>query len=187
MVKSRMNAEILIVDDERAVRQAIAAILGDEGYSVRHAAESQAAIAEIEARAPGVVLLGHLAGGLQARRPGGARSDQADPPGGAGHRDQRPRHDRDRGQGDQEGRLRLSREAVQRRPAAAADRAGARSHQAQARERRAQAEARRRPRADRQVERDPAGAQRDLAGGADRQPGADHRRPRASARRSWRG
>jgi two-component system nitrogen regulation response regulator NtrX len=57
MVKSRMNAEILIVDDERAVRQAIAAILGDEGYSVRHAAESQAAIAEIEARSPGVVLL----------------------------------------------------------------------------------------------------------------------------------
>jgi two-component system nitrogen regulation response regulator NtrX len=57
MTKSRMNAEILIVDDERSVRQAIAAILGDEGYSVRHAAESQAALAEIEARAPAVVLL----------------------------------------------------------------------------------------------------------------------------------
>jgi two-component system nitrogen regulation response regulator NtrX len=52
-----MSAEILIVDDERAVRQAIATILDDEGYSVRHAAESQAALAEIEARAPGVVLL----------------------------------------------------------------------------------------------------------------------------------
>ena len=52
-----MKAEILIVDDEPAVRQAIAAILGDEGYSVRQAAEGQAALAEIEARAPGVVLL----------------------------------------------------------------------------------------------------------------------------------
>ena len=57
MAKPRMNAEILIVDDERAVRQAIAAILGDEGYSVRHAADSQTALAEVEARAPAVVLL----------------------------------------------------------------------------------------------------------------------------------
>jgi two-component system, NtrC family, nitrogen regulation response regulator NtrX len=57
MAKSRTNAEILIVDDERSIRQAIAAILGDEGYSVRHAAEGQAAIAEIEARAPAAVLL----------------------------------------------------------------------------------------------------------------------------------
>src|SRR5918996_134899 len=52
-----MSTEVLIVDDERAVRQAIAAILCDEGYSVRQAAEGLGALAEIEARPPGVVLL----------------------------------------------------------------------------------------------------------------------------------
>ena len=34
---------------ERAVREAIAAILGDEGYSVRQAGDGPAALAEIEA------------------------------------------------------------------------------------------------------------------------------------------
>jgi two-component system nitrogen regulation response regulator NtrX len=52
-----MSAEILIVDDEREVRQAIAAILTDEGFSVRHAADAAAGLAEIEARPPSVVLL----------------------------------------------------------------------------------------------------------------------------------
>src|SRR5918995_7325057 len=52
-----MSAEVLIVDDERAVRQAIAAILCDEGYSVRQAADGQGALTEIEARPPSVVLL----------------------------------------------------------------------------------------------------------------------------------
>ena len=52
-----MNADILIVDDEREVREAIAAILDDEGYRVRHAADGRAAHAEIDARAPGLVLL----------------------------------------------------------------------------------------------------------------------------------
>jgi two-component system nitrogen regulation response regulator NtrX len=52
-----MTAEILIVDDEPEVRNAIAAILGDEGFEVRHASEGRAALVEIEARTPGVVLL----------------------------------------------------------------------------------------------------------------------------------
>ena len=50
---------------------------------------------------------------------------QARPSRSAGDHVQRPRHDRDRGRRDQEGRLRLHREAVQVRPAAAADRARA--------------------------------------------------------------
>jgi len=52
-----MTADILIVDDEREVRQAIAAILGDEGYAVRQAADGIAALTEIEARPPALVLL----------------------------------------------------------------------------------------------------------------------------------
>ncbi|HSA80083.1 MAG TPA: sigma-54 dependent transcriptional regulator [Geminicoccaceae bacterium] len=52
-----MTGDILIVDDEPAVREAIAAILGDEGYSVRQAADGLAALAEIEARPPNLVLL----------------------------------------------------------------------------------------------------------------------------------
>ena len=52
-----MTGEILIVDDEPAVREAIAAILADEGYDVRHAATAPAALAEIESRPPALVLL----------------------------------------------------------------------------------------------------------------------------------
>ena len=35
-VRVRMTSDVLIVDDEPEVREAIAAILGDEGYEVRH-------------------------------------------------------------------------------------------------------------------------------------------------------
>jgi two-component system nitrogen regulation response regulator NtrX len=52
-----MTADVLIVDDEPEVRDAIAAILGDEGYEVRHAADGAAALAEIGARPPSVALL----------------------------------------------------------------------------------------------------------------------------------
>ena len=52
-----MTSDVLIVDDEPEVREAIAAILGDEGYEVRHAADGRAALAEIDARPPGVMLL----------------------------------------------------------------------------------------------------------------------------------
>ena len=55
-VRVRMT-DVLIVDDEPAVREAIAAILGDEGYEVRHAADGRAALAEIDTRPPGVMLL----------------------------------------------------------------------------------------------------------------------------------
>jgi len=52
-----MKGDILIVDDEPAVREAIAAILGDEGYSVRQASDGPAALTEIESRPPSLVLL----------------------------------------------------------------------------------------------------------------------------------
>src|ERR671919_4004 len=52
-----MTADVLIVDDEPEVRDAIAAILGDEGYEVRHAADGQSALAQFGSRPPGVALL----------------------------------------------------------------------------------------------------------------------------------
>jgi two-component system nitrogen regulation response regulator NtrX len=52
-----MTTDVLIVDDEPEVRDAIAAILGDEGYEVRHASDGRAALAEIDGRQPGVMLL----------------------------------------------------------------------------------------------------------------------------------
>jgi len=52
-----MTTDILIVDDEPGIREAIAAILEDEGYTPRGAAESDAALAAVAARQPALVLL----------------------------------------------------------------------------------------------------------------------------------
>ena len=52
-----MSPEILIVDDERDIRELVAGVLSDEGYTCRTAADSTAALAEVDAKRPGVVLL----------------------------------------------------------------------------------------------------------------------------------
>jgi len=52
-----MSTDILIVDDEVAIREVVAAILEDEGYVPREAGDSDQALAEIERRRPGLVLL----------------------------------------------------------------------------------------------------------------------------------
>ncbi len=49
--------DILIVDDELAIREIVGEILEDEGYRVRQAADSREALEEIERRVPGLVLL----------------------------------------------------------------------------------------------------------------------------------
>jgi two-component system nitrogen regulation response regulator NtrX len=50
-------ADILIVDDEPEVRDAVAAILEDEGFATRQAADGESALAAIDARLPSVALL----------------------------------------------------------------------------------------------------------------------------------
>ena len=50
-------SDILIVDDERDIRELIADILRDEGYSTRLAADSDAAMAAINAEPPALVIL----------------------------------------------------------------------------------------------------------------------------------
>ncbi len=52
-----MALEILIVDDERDIRELVAGVLGDEGYECRTAADSTGALAEIDERRPSLVLL----------------------------------------------------------------------------------------------------------------------------------
>lgn len=52
-----MALEILIVDDERDIRELVAGVLSDEGYECRTAAGSEDALAAIDARRPSLVLL----------------------------------------------------------------------------------------------------------------------------------
>lgn len=52
-----MALEILIVDDERDIRELVAGVLGDEGYVCRTAANSTGALAAIDERRPSLVLL----------------------------------------------------------------------------------------------------------------------------------
>ncbi len=52
-----MALEILIVDDERDIRELVSGVLSDEGYECRTAADSTAALAAIDERRPSLVLL----------------------------------------------------------------------------------------------------------------------------------
>lgn len=49
--------EILVVDDERSMRQALRGLLEREGYAVRTAADGEAALAEFRRQRPDLVLL----------------------------------------------------------------------------------------------------------------------------------
>ena len=52
-----MAHEFLIVDDEADIRQIIARVLNDEGYETRGAADSDSTLAEIQMRAPTLLIL----------------------------------------------------------------------------------------------------------------------------------
>ena len=52
-----MALDILIVDDERDIRDLVAGVLSDEGYECRTAGDSQAALDAIDQRRPSLVLL----------------------------------------------------------------------------------------------------------------------------------
>ncbi len=52
-----MALEVLVVDDEADIRELVAGVLQDEGYSVRTAADSSSALEAIEDRRPSLVLL----------------------------------------------------------------------------------------------------------------------------------
>jgi two-component system nitrogen regulation response regulator NtrX len=52
-----MAGDILIVDDEADIRELVAGILADEGYSVRTAGDSEQALSAIRARRPSLLIL----------------------------------------------------------------------------------------------------------------------------------
>ena len=52
-----MALEILIVDDEKDIRDLVAGVLSDEGYECRTAGDSRSALDEIDKRRPSLVLL----------------------------------------------------------------------------------------------------------------------------------
>ncbi|MES2443781.1 MAG: sigma-54 dependent transcriptional regulator [Pseudomonadota bacterium] len=52
-----MTLDILVVDDERDIRELVAGVLEDEGYQTRGAADSDAALEAISERRPSLVLL----------------------------------------------------------------------------------------------------------------------------------
>lgn len=52
-----MALEVLVVDDEADIRELVSGVLEDEGYAVRSAADSSAALDAIEERRPSLVLL----------------------------------------------------------------------------------------------------------------------------------
>jgi two-component system nitrogen regulation response regulator NtrX len=52
-----MASDVLVVDDEADIRELVAGILSDEGYSVRTAANSEEALAAIRARKPALLIL----------------------------------------------------------------------------------------------------------------------------------
>jgi two-component system nitrogen regulation response regulator NtrX len=52
-----MALEVLVVDDEADIRELVSGVLEDEGYAVRSAADSTAALEAIEERRPSLLLL----------------------------------------------------------------------------------------------------------------------------------
>ncbi len=52
-----MALDILIVDDERDIRELVAGVLSDEGYDCRTAGDSTSALSAVDARRPSLVLL----------------------------------------------------------------------------------------------------------------------------------
>ena len=99
-VRSLMALEILVVDDEADIRELVSGVLEDEGYAVRTAADSTAALEAIEERRPSMVLLDVW---LQGSRLDGLQllaGDQAPRSDHAGADDLGPRQSRHRGRRD---------------------------------------------------------------------------------------
>jgi two-component system response regulator MprA len=56
-VKGRVNPDILVVEDDAAIRQTLADVLSFEGYAVRLASGGAEALDMIEQARPGLILL----------------------------------------------------------------------------------------------------------------------------------
>src|SRR5213592_4884662 len=107
-----MADDILIVDDEADIRELVSGILQDEGYITRSARDSDDALAHVASRRPSLVYLdiwlqGSRLDGLQLLDAMKAQHPELPID------DFGTRQHRNRGRGDQAGRLRLHRKAIQ--------------------------------------------------------------------------
>ena len=171
-----MKATVLIVDDEAGVRSALSGVLRDEGYAGRGRRERRGLPRSRVARAVRRHRARHLAAGHG--RPGDAGAAARAARRRAGRDDLRPRQHRVGGARDQDGRVRLRREAAVAREDGAGRRQRRAAAAARGREPRA-ARARRSPADDGRRElRDGAAARAGRDGGADQRPRADLRRER---------
>lgn len=59
--------KVLVVDDERNIREVLAAVLQDEGYSVRTAIDGRQALDQLHQDPPDLVLLDVMLPGLDGR------------------------------------------------------------------------------------------------------------------------
>ena len=75
-----MALDVLVVDDEADIRELVAGVLEDEGYSVRTAADSSGALDAIEDRRPSLVLLDIAMPGLDGIEVARALSRGGDSP-----------------------------------------------------------------------------------------------------------
>ena len=62
-----MSGHVLIVDDDAALRESIANLLTDEGYSIEHAGDGVSALAAVEGRQPDAILLDFLMPNMNGR------------------------------------------------------------------------------------------------------------------------
>lgn len=51
------QAHVLVVDDDRGIREFVRTVLADEGYAVSEATDGQEALERVEAQRPDVILL----------------------------------------------------------------------------------------------------------------------------------
>ena len=66
-----MALDILIVDDERDIRELVAGVLSDEGYECRTAGDSTSALAAVDARRPRLVLRSTVRSHYSSTKAGG--------------------------------------------------------------------------------------------------------------------
>ena len=109
------NAKVLIADDEQAITSGLSAILSDEGYTVEIAPDGQKALERLSEDRYGVVLADLKMPKLDGLALLRELQAEADPD--RVHHHHRPGDGRLRRAGDAAGRVRLHREAAQRRQA----------------------------------------------------------------------
>lgn len=63
-----MGGRVLVVDDDASLRQSVAQVLEEEGYTVDHATDGLAALSQVEQHRPDLILLDVLMPNMNGRQ-----------------------------------------------------------------------------------------------------------------------